>query len=113
MRRTLSCSLVVLVLATHAAPASGEPPSGLTAAVARTTGAHSLGPNASLSLAPVAQPRRTHRKPSARRAVLTGFLVGAVVGGAVAYREFGAEGVWYGVYTLGIPCALVGWTVSR
>jgi uncharacterized membrane protein len=45
--------------------------------------------------------------------VLTGFLVGAAIGGTVAYREYGAEGVWYGVYTLGIPCALVGWTVSR
>jgi uncharacterized membrane protein len=45
--------------------------------------------------------------------VLTGFLVGSVIGGTIAYREYGAEGVWYGVYTLGIPCAIAGWTVSR
>lgn len=112
MRHTLPVTLVVLLLVI-AAPVFGEPAPSLTSAVARAAETHTLGASASLGHPGPGHPRRTRRRPSARRAVLTGFLVGSVIGGTIAYREYGAEGIWYGVYTLGIPCALAGWTLSR
>lgn len=113
MRRTLSVTLFILLLVSLADPASGEPSPSLTSAVARAAQTQTLEASAALGHPVPHRPRRTRRKPSARRAVLTGFLVGSVIGGTIGYREYGTEGVWYGVYTLGIPCALAGWTVSR
>lgn len=113
MRRTSSCCLVVLVLVTYAPAARAEPPAVLTAAVTRAADTHTIDAVAPARLAVTTPPRRGLRKPSARRAVLTGFVVGSVVGGTIGYRAYGADGIWYGVYTVGIPCAFAGWAVSR
>lgn len=114
MRRALPASLVALVLLLRPAPAAGDPPSPLTDAVARAAGSHTLDTGQAFGQRVLTAPRRRMRhRPSARRAVITGFVVGALVGGTVAYREYGAEGIWYGVYTVGIPCAVAGWVVSQ
>lgn len=112
MRRTLSVSLVALALVLLTVPAAAEPPS-LAASVARVAERHMLDSGQAFGQRAMTAPRRMRRKPSAKRAVITGFVVGAIVGGTVAYREYGPEGIWYGVYTVGIPCAVAGWVISQ
>lgn len=113
MHRTLPFILVAWVLTALAAPAAAEPPSSLTDAFARVADVNLLDSRQSHGPRTLGPPRRARRKPPAKRAVITGFIVGALVGGTVAYREYGPEGIWYGVYTVGLPCAVAGWVVSR
>ncbi len=113
MRRTLPVSVVALALVLLAVPAAAEPPSSLAASVARVAERHTLDSGQAFGQRAMTAPRRMRRKPSAKRAVITGFVVGAIVGGTVAYREYGPEGIGYGVYTVGIPCAVAGWVISQ
>ena len=114
MFRTLLTTLVVLALLATPANASAEAPQTLAGAVAGAAEAHRNVDSAkSVTFQPTRRPRPAPPKPMRGRAMLVGFLVGSAVGGTIAYREYGPEGIWYGVYTLGIPCALAGLAVSR
>lgn len=114
MSRTVRSCLVLLLAIGGVMPANADPvvaPS-LSRAVARAAETEAAALRVGCPALPCG-PRRALRRPPTRRAVLTGFLVGAAFGGAVMYREYGSEGMWAGVYTGGLAGAMVGWRVSR
>ena len=114
MFRTLLSGFVVLALLAAPVNASAEAPHTLAGAVARA--AARPGDVESMKGVKFQSARRSRPappKPTRGRAMLVGFLVGSALGGTVAYREYGREGIWYGVYAVGIPCALAGLAVSR
>ena len=114
MFRTMLSNLVVLALLAVPVNASAEAPHTLAGAIARAAEAHrNVDSTKSVTFHPTRRPRPVPRKPTRGRAMLVGFLVGSALGGTVAYREYGPEGIWYGVYAVGIPCALAGLAVSR
>ena len=114
MFRTLLSNLVVLALLAAPVNASAEAPQTLAGAVARAAEAHrNVDSKKSATFQPTRRSRPAPPKPRRGRAMLVGFLVGSALGGTIVYREYGPEGIWYGVYTMGIPCALAGLAVSR
>jgi hypothetical protein len=117
MSHVIPWSLVLLLTAATAVPAHGQPtapPPVIASAIAQAANRSDV--KAPVPHQPVAGARygpSPRRRGATRHAVLTGALIGAALGGAIAYREWGAEGTWYGVYSGGIPGALVGWRASR
>lgn len=122
MTRALSTSLVFLLLVAPVAPADAQSPDprsahhpAISAAAARAVARETVtGSRVGYTRPRQGPPGR--RRPAPRRAVVTGALIGAVLGGVVMaaqYREGGAEAAWFGVYTGGFAGAVVGWRVSR